>query len=84
MAITASELRQNIYRLLDQALESGDPIIIERNGRILRIVPDERPSKLDRLRTHPGFVKGDIEDLIHMDWSVYWDPDHAMDPDAHP
>jgi len=75
MAVTASELRANIYRLLDQVLETGEPLEIERNGRRLRVVPDERPSKLDRLVPHPGTVVGDLEDIIDMDWSVYWDYD---------
>ena len=43
MVISASQLRQNIYRLLDEVLESGEPIEIERNGRRLRIVPAEAP-----------------------------------------
>ncbi len=75
MPVTASELRANIYRLLDQVLETGEPLEIERNGRRLRVVPDQRPSKLDRLVPHPGTVVGDLEDIIHMDWSVYWDYD---------
>ncbi|MSQ24305.1 MAG: type II toxin-antitoxin system Phd/YefM family antitoxin [Chloroflexi bacterium] len=74
MAITASELRQNVYRLLDQVLESGVPLEIERNGRILRIVPAEGPSKLDRLVPHPGSIVGDPEDLVHVDWSHEWHP----------
>jgi antitoxin (DNA-binding transcriptional repressor) of toxin-antitoxin stability system len=74
MAMTASQLRQNIYRLLDEVLENGTPLEIERRGRILRIVPDARASKLDRLEPHPDYIIGDPDDLIHMDWSEYWDP----------
>jgi len=33
MAITASELRQPIYRLLDEVLATGLPLEVERNGR---------------------------------------------------
>lgn len=72
MAVTASQLRQNIYRLLDQALDSGIPIEIERNGRRLRIVPEAIPSKLDRVAGHPDYVVGDPEDLVHVDWSGEW------------
>ena len=75
MAVTATELRQNIYKLLDQVLESGEPLEIERNGRRLKIVPAERPSKLDRLRPHPGFMMEDPEYYVHIDWSGEWHPD---------
>lgn len=37
MAITASQLRQDVYRLLDHVLETGVPLEIERGGRRLRI-----------------------------------------------
>ena len=74
MVITASELRQNIYKLLDQVLDSGVPLEIERNGRRLRVVPVDAPSKLDRLIEHPDLIVGDPEDLVHMDWSHEWRP----------
>jgi len=74
MVITASELRQNIYKLLDQVLDSGVPLEIERNGRRLRVVPVDAPSKLDRLIEHPDLIVGDPEDLVHIDWSHEWRP----------
>lgn len=78
MAITPSELRRDVYRLLDEVLESGEPLEIERKGRLLRIVPDQPTSKLARLRPHPGTIIGDPEDIVHMDWSHYWDPDEHL------
>ena len=74
MTITASKLRENIYRLLDEALATGVPIEIERNGRILRIVPDEAPSRLSRIVRRPDAVVGDSEDFVHLDWSSEWQP----------
>jgi antitoxin (DNA-binding transcriptional repressor) of toxin-antitoxin stability system len=74
MAVTASELRQNVYRLLDETLRTGVPLEIERNGRRLRIVPVDTPPKLDRLTPHPGTIIGDPEDLVHVDWSSEWRP----------
>ncbi len=75
MAITASALRSDVYNILDQVLESGEAVTIERNGRELKIVPVEKLSKLDRLVARPGFIIGDPEDLVHMDWSHEWNPD---------
>ena len=74
MVITASELRQNIYKLLDQVLESGVPLEIERNGRRLRVIPTDAPRKLDRVIGHPDYVVGDPEELVHIDWSNEWRP----------
>jgi hypothetical protein len=74
MIITASELRQNIYKLLDQVLESGVPLEIERNGRRLRVVSMEAPLKLDRVVGHEDYIMGDPEELVHIDWSNEWRP----------
>ncbi|MEW5851089.1 MAG: type II toxin-antitoxin system Phd/YefM family antitoxin [Myxococcota bacterium] len=72
--VTASQLRADIYRILDGVLETGTPVEIERNGRTLRIVADAAPSKLERLIPRPEFIRGDPEDLVHLDWSAEWRP----------
>jgi len=73
MTVTASKLRQDIYNLLDHVLETGEPLEIERKGGLLKIVPEKKPSKLDRLVPHDGII-GDPEELVHMDWSKEWKP----------
>lgn len=75
MAITASQLRQDIYRLLDRVLESGEPLEIERKGRRLRVVPDERPSRLASLEPHPDAVTGDADDLVAGAMPLSWTRD---------
>lgn len=72
MALTASKLRQDIYRILDEVLDTGEPVVIERNGRRLRIVAEDPPSRLDRLVRRPDVVAGDPDDLVHLDWSGEW------------
>lgn len=74
MAVSASELRQNVYRLLDEVLDTGTPLEIERGGRRLRIVVADNVSKLSRLTPHPGTIDGDPDDLVHVDWSAEWRP----------
>lgn len=75
MELTASTLRQDIYRILDEVLATGEPVEIRRHGRLLRIVADEVPgSRLARVRTRAGAVPGDPEDLVHTDWSDLWRP----------
>ncbi len=71
--VSATALRQNIYQLLDDVLETGAPLEVERGGRRLRIIRVETTSKLDRL-IRRDIVTGDPEDLVHMDWSTEWRP----------
>jgi hypothetical protein len=80
MAITASQLRQDIYRLLDEVLSTGQPLEIERKGRTLRLVPDVAVSRLSRIHTRPEAIVGDPEDLVSIDWSVEWDAGRTMHP----
>ena len=69
MAITASALRQDIYRILDSVLDSGQPVEVERRGRRLKIAPVVPASKLSRLVPRTTFLRGDPDDLISIDWS---------------
>ncbi|GEM_PF-1610302 len=49
VALTASELRRNIYRLLDSVLETGIPLDIKRGDQVIRISSLEPPTKLENL-----------------------------------
>ncbi len=71
--LTASELRADVYRVLDGVLETGMPVEIERKGRVLKIVEERSASKLSRLIQRQS-LKGDPDDIVHMDWSRYWKP----------
>ena len=74
MGITASELRANIFRLLDGVLKTGLPLEIVRKGKKLRIVPVDPPPKLGRLVPREEFIRGDPADLVHLDWTDEWSP----------
>lgn len=76
MALTASKLRENIYKILDQVLETGVPVEIVRGQRRLKIVPADEAGggKLARLKRHPNALVGDPEELVHLDWSTEWTP----------
>ncbi|MFP4393599.1 MAG: hypothetical protein ACLFPG_12190 [Desulfohalobiaceae bacterium] len=73
--ITPTELRKNLYRILDEILNSGKALDITRKGQTLRITPVYRSSGLETLQPHPGTIVGDPEDIVHNDWSSYWSPD---------
>ena len=74
MAITASRLRDNVYRILDEVLDTGTPVEIERRGQRLRIVPAEPTARLERLIRRPRYLKVDPESIVHLDWSDQWRP----------
>jgi hypothetical protein len=71
MRITASKLRENVYRILDDVIETGVPVEVVRKGVVVRIVSEKPVSKLDRLKKRDIFV-GDSDDIIGMDWSKDW------------
>jgi prevent-host-death family protein len=74
MPMSASDLRRNVYRVLDRVVETGQPVEIERRGRRLRIVPAEPASKMGRLIARPGYLRVDANELVHLDWSREWRP----------
>ena len=73
-SITASKLRENVYRILDEVLETGIPVEINRRGKKLKIVraKETESSWLDDLPERPDVIAGDPEDLVHIDWSKEW------------
>jgi len=71
MVYSATRLRQNLYTILDQVLETGIPVEIERKGLKLRIVPEKPVSKLERLEPHDTII-GNPEDIITINWEKYW------------
>lgn len=72
-SLTPSRLRENLYRILDRILESGQPVEITRKGRRLKIVPVEQ-KKLSLLKPHPSYLNTDPDELVHVDWSGEWRP----------
>ncbi len=74
MAITASELRRTVYRVLDRVVDTGQAVEIERRGRRLRIIAAEPVSKLGRLISRPDYLRVEAADIVRMDWSDEWRP----------
>ena len=74
MIVSASTLRNNIYKLLDDVLARQQPLQIERKGRILEITAKVEGSKFARLTKHDCLIGGP-EEIVHMDWSGEWNND---------
>ncbi len=67
-------IQNDIFQLLDKVIKTGVPVEIERKGKRLLISPAEKRRDLDSLEEHPGFIVGNPDDLVHIDWSAEWKP----------
>ncbi len=56
---------------MNAVVDTSIPVEVERRGRLLRIVAEERGSKWDRLTEHQ-IVVGDPDEFVHIDWSHEW------------
>lgn len=63
--ISLTSLRNNLFKIVDGVIKTGNPVEIQRNGHRLRIVLDEKRSKLDNLKPHDCIV-GDPDELVHL------------------
>lgn len=67
-SVTPTELRTNIYHLLDEVLATGIPIEIKKGNKRLRIVAVERVDKFQNLVARPQVILGDPEELVSINW----------------
>ncbi len=74
MVMTATKLRENVYKLLDEVAQTGVPIEVSRKGKLFLISSTETRSKLSRLKKHPTIKEEDLDSIVHMDWSSEWSP----------
>lgn len=73
--ITPTELRSNIYNLLDEVLNTGIPIEINKGGKKLRIVPVGKTNKLLNLVSRPHVIQGNPNDIVGISWEEEVDLD---------
>ena len=66
--ITVTELRGNIYKLLDEVLNTGIPIEINKGDRKLKIMPAEKVDKLENLVSRPNVIRGNPDELVDISW----------------
>jgi len=63
MSLTA--LRNQLFKVVDEVIKTGIPAEIERNGHRLKIVLEEKKSKLDNLKPHDCII-GNPDDLVDL------------------
>ncbi len=74
MSVTA--LRQNLFKVVDQVLDTGVPVEIERHGKKLLLIPAEPVSKLVNLKRR-HIIVGDPEDLVDLQVCEWREPDNV-------
>jgi prevent-host-death family protein len=72
-ALTASQLRADVYRLLDRVIETGEPLEVQRGRKKVRIIPIDRVKRTERLKKR-NWIVGDPEKIVTVDWSTHWRP----------
>ncbi len=80
MTITPTQLRANLYKVLDQVIETQQPIEINRNGQIVKLVFEKKKNrgKLINLTAHPETLCVEPETIVHMDWSSHWQGENDL------
>jgi antitoxin (DNA-binding transcriptional repressor) of toxin-antitoxin stability system len=84
--VTLTELRRNIFRLIDEALATGESIVVKRKGHTVKVVPEradrrgERPAPNDkeawaRFWATPSEIQEDLTlEEIEAAGEAYWQP----------
>jgi CO dehydrogenase/acetyl-CoA synthase alpha subunit len=73
--ISLTALRNNLFQIVDGVIKTGNPVVIERNGHRLKIVLEEKTSKLKNLKPHDCIV-GDPDELIQLKVTEWHEEDN--------
>ena len=79
MAITATKLRSDLYRVIDDVIRKGVPVEVKLRGKKVRITPAEPQDKLANLVRRPGVIVGDpgrlakVKTFNEAKWRRKWD-----------
>ena len=61
MKVTSTEFRKNLFQIVERVLQ-GELVIVAHKGRLIRLVPENQPSKICRLLQRDT-INGTLEDL---------------------
>lgn len=78
----ASEFKARCLKLMDEVAESGDEIVITKNGKpVAKLAPyRERPKSLFGIDKGRIQILGDIIEPIDVEWDADVDPDRVLNP----
>ena len=80
--IKASEFKAKCLKLMDEVAESGEEIVITKNGKpVAKLTPyRERPKTLFGIDRGKLQIVGDIISPIDVEWEAEVDPDRVLNP----
>ena len=80
--VTASDFKATCLRLMDEVEDSGEEIVITKNGRpMARLLPyRKRPGEWFGADRGMIEITGDIISPIDVEWEAEVDPDRVLDP----
>ena len=64
--LTLTALRQQLYKIVDRIIQTGIPVEIEHHGHRLKMVLDDPPPNLAKLRPHNS-IAGNADDLVDLE-----------------
>ena len=81
MKVTSTEFRKNLFQIVERAIQ-GEFVEVLHKGRVVRLVPGEKASKMSRL-IRRDTIQGTPEDQdrgqrqldeeMHTSWEEKWD-----------
>lgn len=63
--ITLTALRSKLFKIVDQVIQTGNPVVIERKGFRVKLTLEGKKSKLKNLKPHNCIV-GNPDDLVRI------------------
>ena len=69
-SISLTALRAQLFNLVDQVINTGIPLEIERNGHKVKIICEEKKSKFSNLTRH-NCITGEPDDLVNLSVSSW-------------
>ncbi len=80
--VTLTQLRKNIYQLVDEVIASGKPLTIERGGALLKLgVVTRASTKLGNLKVRDTLLPdvADSAEGLEDAMTHQWEPDNGFD-----
>ena len=72
--ISLTALRNNLFKIIDEVIKTGNPVELERKGHRLKIVIETKKSKLENLKAHDCIV-GNPNKLIDLKVAEWHEPE---------
>ncbi|MGO0308796.1 type II toxin-antitoxin system Phd/YefM family antitoxin [Endozoicomonas acroporae] len=80
--VTLTQLRKNIYQLVDEVIASGKPLTIERGGALLKLgVVTRASTKLGNLKVRNTLLPDGVDSAEGLEDAMthQWEPDNGFD-----